>query len=376
MYEKMNILFIGPYRQAGDWGIAARNYLSCLKKLEDHTVSSIPIYMSNSIQYNIPADVLMAEDIYCDKFDVVIQNTLPNYFEKCDAYSIGIYYSDTKSLNHSSFIDKINIMDELWISSAQEEKNLRNSGVTIPMHIIPVPFDIDQIEQYKDIEPIQIPEINNKFTFYMMTDYTEQKNLQAAVIAYNREFSNDYYVQFIIKARYPNLNNNQNHQQVIEYLKKIKDKLRLYNREDLYLNEIVVFQDISYEECMGLHQGGDCLLISSRSDHNCRHGLEALYFGNSVICTDEIPVSSMLGDMCVKVKSTEVPIFIDSPPAQHLYTGWETWQEIDILDLQKKMRSAVNKNKITEGKQWIIKEFSYDTITKKIGDRLCQLSEI
>ena len=369
----MNILFIGPYRQGDGWGLAARNYLSCLKSIDEYTISSIPIYMSNNIDNNINSNLIETEHTSSEKYDVVIQNVLPNLFEKHPGHNIGIYYSETKSLDNSLFIKKINLMDELWVSSQSEKDHLEKSGVTILISIIPIPLDTDRLKEYdKTISKLHIPDIDNCFIFYILAEYNERKNIESAIIAFNREFSNNNDVKLIIKTRISGISDEDNQQQITNKILELKKKLRLYRNIDLYPNEILISNKLRMEQIVSLHKTGDCLLVPSRGEAYCIPALEALYFSRQVICTEGIHTESILGDMCTTVKSMEIPIVIESPPAPHIYTGWETWNEISILDLQKKMRMSINK-KEKKNRDWVVDNFSYKTISNKIKDRLCQL---
>ena len=373
MYE-MNILFIGPYRQSDEYGLNAHDYINCLSKLQNHTLSSVPIYMAHNIDNNVSQEILNIENTYCDKFDVIIQNVLPNYFERHDGYNIGIYYSETKNLNRSFFINKINLLNELWVSSDSEKYHLTKSGVTIKISVIPIPLDTESLDQYVDVDPLEIPGIQSTFNFYMLADYIERKNIEAAVIAFNREFSHEKNtVNFIIKTGINGLNNQQSQTEITKDILQMKTKLRLYNQVHLYSNEILITNILNRQQIMSLHKTGNCLLVPSRGEAYCRPALEALYFNNTVICTDKIHTCSILKNNCIRVKSMEVPVMVDRPPAPHIYTGWETWNEISILDLQKQMRLVFNNRRSNNTRDWVKNNFSYQAMSKKIEEQLCQL---
>ena len=365
----MNILFIGPYRQNDGWGSSSKDYLGTLSELKEHTISSAPIYMSQNIDKNIPYNLLSAEKTYCDKFDVIIQKTLPNYFHKLPGYNIGIYTTETNSMDKSVFIEHINVLDELWTTSELDKTILKEAGVTIPIVVIPEPVNTTILKACNTIEPFPIPNIDNSFNFYMIADTSERKNIEAAIIAFNREFHNTHDVKFILKTSGIAPQNLQ--QKILE----LKNGLRLFSQSQLYANEILITDNIEPVQMMSLHKSGDCLLITSRGESYCKPALDSLYFGNQVICTDNIHTSKILGDKCVAVESMEVPINIKQAPAPHIYTGWETWYDISILDLQKKMREAYELGKTKQdNKQWIEDNFSYSAVANKMKDRLCQLS--
>jgi glycosyltransferase involved in cell wall biosynthesis len=349
--------------------------------LKDHNLSIAPVYLSNSFFNDIPIEMIQLENTKYDKYDIIIQNTLPTLFEKRPGYNIGIYYSDTKNLQKSIFINKINIMDELWVCSESEKESLIKSGVTIPITVIGVGLNIDTLEINKDISPLDIEDLQDKFIFYCIGNYDERQNIGSVIIAYNREFSNDSNVRLIIKTNVngkidPTVSN-----EIQKTIIELKSKLRLYNRMNLYGNEIIICGDITKQQIMSLHKTGHCFVLSAKSECHSNDALEALYFGNNVLCTKDIHVASILKDHCVTVDSTETPIIMTNPPAYFLYNSWETWNEIHILDLQKKMREQYNAWKQgaisqNNNREWLLNNHSYTSISNKIKDRLCQLSGI
>ena len=362
----MNVLFIGPYRQNDGWGVGAQRYLECLATL-DVNLSCVPIYMSRNIERNVTSKIKKLENNYFDNYDIVIQNVLPNFFVKTSSYNIGIYYSETNNLNNSTFINYINLLDELWVSTESEKTELSLSGVKIPILVIPIPF-----KKPEKGNPLDLPGVDDNYIFYMIAEYTERKNLEATIIAYNREFKLNEKVSLLIKTGFSGLDEQDNQKKVLEEISNIKKKMRLYNDMSCYNNEILITNRLSNEQINSVHNKCDCLIVPSRGEAYCLPAVEALYSDNKVICTSNIHTESMLKPHCTTVKSTEVPIFIDNPPAPHIYTGWETWHEISILDLQRKMRDSFKqRNTKNKTSDWVQSNFGYKSVSKKMKERIC-----
>lgn len=381
MYGKcgnlMNILFIGPYRQNDEWGNSSIDSIKSLLLMNGHTITCSPMYMVNNVNNNISQEIIESEKRKCEKYDAVILHALPNYFEKLNTHTIGMYASETKHLENSVFIDNINLLDELWTISELQKQELKAAGVTIPITVIPKPVDIEQLEQHENANILDIPEIKNKFVFYVSEQYEERKNINATIIAYNREFSNNHDVSLIIHS-YANRNNPKETLQVIKKdILETKKKLRLYNNANLYPGEILITNKLSNEQLASLHNTGDCLLVTSRGESYSKIAMEALFFGNQVICTEGTHYQYILQEHCSCVRSTETPIMANNPPAQHIHTGWETWNEINILDLQRVMREKYNRGKSqntneNQEKDWIKDNFSYEETSRKMEKALCQ----
>ncbi len=125
----MNILFIGPYRQADGWGIAAREYLKALRTTP-HTISCRPIYMGQTFIDDI-GDLEQLEkktSRYDGSYDVVIQNCLPHLFEyhkKC-GINVGLFYTESSEWINC-WPDRLDIMDRLIVPSAIDVINIRGT---------------------------------------------------------------------------------------------------------------------------------------------------------------------------------------------------------------------------------------------------------
>lgn len=356
--KQMNILFIGPYRQHDGWGSAAKDYLEVLTQSK-YNVSSAPVYLGgyNTIDFDLPT--LESEKNKYPKYDIVIQNVLPDLFEKTDSYNIGIYYSETNNLNKSFYIEKINLLDELWVSTPSEKESLIKSGVKTKITVMPIPVDTNKLEQFEDIERLEIPELQEGYVFYVVAEFVERKNIEAAIIAFNREFVGDYGVKFLIKT-------SGNDSEIKSNILDIKRKTRLFHNLSLYKNEIIITSRLTDLQMASLHKTGDCLLVTSRGESYCRPVMDAIYYGNEVICTENIHTCSLLENNYIPVKSIETIPFINNPPLPHIYTGWETWYEISILDLQKKMREAFNNARPKVPKKEWINKFSYSNMKDRI----------
>jgi len=376
----MNILFIGPYRQADEFAKFSINYIKALS-LTGHNIAIAPIYMGNTANLKLKDELLELENKKFEKYDIIIQNVLPIFFEKQEGYNIGIHYNETKNLKNSLFIDKMNLMDELWVCSESEKQTLIKAGVKCKINIVPIPIDIEELKTYENVEPTKIPALENKFVFYIMGDYIERKNLHAAIIAYNLEFTKENDVGFLIQSNIPNQTLDESIKKIQEDIINLKKKLRLYNNSSLYNNEVIVSSNLDLENRISLYKACNCLIIPSRAEAYSDIAFESLYVGNSIICNKDLHLSNLLNDF-YGVESYEVPCIMNNPANPIFYTSWETWNEINILDLQNKMRETYNKgkeNNIDEvikkakGKSWVVNNFSFEKISNKMKEILCQL---
>ncbi len=354
----MNILYLGQYRGPlnDGWSVASRKYLETLL-LTDHNVSAKPIYMAGH-GGPISEAIQTAEDNVLDKVDVVIQHVLPDYIERHDCYNIGIFFTETKHLEKSPWIQKINLLDEAWVSSPGEKASLEQSGVTCKISVVPIPHkDLGEPEEF------YLQEIDGKFTFYFIGEHTDRKNIMALVKAFQREFTPNEDVALLIKTS--------------EGLKEEINEWKKYSRlKKEYVPEVIITGNkFSDRQIAGLHMVGDCFVCTSRGEAQCMPILDAMYYNKPVICTNGIFVRSLLGDHVIPVGSQETPVDTKSPPIPQIYTANETWFDINILELQRHMRSLYEcDGLVCETKDWITKNFSYETISRKMQECLSSVT--
>lgn len=354
----MNILFIGPYRgpNSDGWSIASRRYLEALF-LTGHNIACRPIYMAGS-GGDVSNKIKTAEGVVFDKIDVVIQNALPDFFETHDAYNIGIFFTETRHIDKTGWVEKINLLDEVWTNSAAEAQSLIESGVKCKISEVPIPY------KPANTEPniIPLPEIDNKFVFYFIGENTDRKNIMALVKAFHREFLPNEDVSLFIK-------NNSND------LKDQINKWHNYSRlRKEYIPEVIISNTIPEEQILSMHKASSCFVCTSRGESFCLPMIDALYYNNHVICTDKIFPVSLFPDDIIAVKSHETPVDTQSPPIPNIYTSHETWQEVDILDLQKKMRAVYNNGKSSaDTRKTVLEKLSCESIAKRMKESLACL---
>ncbi len=352
-----NILFCGPYLTESGWGYAANSYLEALL-LTDNNVVARPTYLSNEGPIKPSKKILQAQDKRLDNIDVVIQNVLPDCFEHHDAYNIGIIHTETRGCN-PLWVNKINLLDELWVNSQMERASLMLNGVDCKINVVPTPANLTKLDKYyKTVEPLDIPEIEGKYVFYFIGALNDRKNLMAFIQAFHREFATYEQVSILIKTNGPGL----------------KDAINGWKQSSrtraTYIPEILIEGPIEEKTIYSIHKSCDCFVATSRGESHMLPIMDALYFNNPVLCTNNIFASSVFGDRLFKVKSYSIPVNTINPPLSHIYTGNETWEEIDILDLQKNMRN-VFENKFRNNLQEDIKQnFSLEEIGKQINNIL------
>lgn len=365
-----NILFIGPYRQYDGWGLAARDYIEALR-LTKHNIAIRPIYMSKPNDIELSSALIELENKqFTTQPDIVIQNVLPEYMDyQSGSKNIGLCYVETSKLQHTGWIERINLMDELWVASTHEKLTLNADGVTVPINIIPMPINTAKLDQCKKQWPIANAETT--CIFYTIAEYSERKNLVALLTAYYLEFHATENVQLLIKTHKPGLSEAKLYKYIAQDQQTLKKRLRLHNNNWGYDNVLFVLQNLSPTDLISIHNTGDCFIIPSRGESLCRPLMDAAYIGNRIIATYNTGMCDIIQQVDgYQLQSKTIPAMASQPPLSYLYTGYEQWQQVDIANLQKHMRSVfdswcLNKNKFTDSKKHM-KKFSYTSIAQQL----------
>ncbi len=368
-----NILFIGPYRQNDGWGDAALSYIRALQHTS-HNITIRPIYMGHNFRQDddLSQDILDLEQNIQSKYDIVIQNCLPGFTSYIPGvYNIGLFFIENKSVNLSSWGSKINQLDEVWVCSEFEKKNLEEDGVKPKVRCIPMPIDIEKYEE--DYEELDEPVLYDRFAFYFIGKYTQRKNVHSLLIAFHREFHVNEGVELIIKTDFEM---DGVKQRISNDIKQIKDLLRLHKDHKHYKPVQFITTRVDEKHICSLHKKCHCFVMPSSGEACCTPALDAMGFCNPCIVNKNTGMSQFVNDgNGWLVDSHETPLFIKDPPIHEVYDGHNTWYEIDILDLQRKMRLAFS--------QWNTypfrhkQEYAFETVFdhsyKHIGEKIEQV---
>jgi glycosyltransferase involved in cell wall biosynthesis len=372
----MNVLFLGPYRQQDDAGIASQNYIKAIASQQKYNLTTRPIFLGQPSD-QIDRQILEYENSLYDSYDAVIQETLPHclFYNGKFKKHIGSIKLETNNISNSVCLFNINQMDEIWVASTQEEKCLRKSGVTKPIKVISQPLDIDIIKKNEDKDLDLHPMIKQTFKFYYIGDYKEKANLKDLITAFHLAFDVTQPVSLIIKSTIPNMSVGDSYKSIEKEIEDIKKRLNISKK---YKKEVIITEELSYENTIRLHNCGDCFVSTSKGESFGRTAAEALVLGKTPIVTDNTGMTDFVNNQNgYVVQSHRTPVILDKRILSDdfdIYNANEYWYQISIYDLVEKMRSAyslykTNKKELEQkrelGKQ-SINQFSYETIGKKL----------
>lgn len=371
----MKVLFTGTYRQNDGWGRSSQDYLRALKLVPNIELEAKPIILSNRLDPDGKTAWNDVEAANIGKPDVCIYHTPPQFCDVSpDCYNIALFHLETDNISKSSYMNNVNNFNEFWVSTDLELDTLIYAGIPeSKCSVVPMPINLNKLDAPMDIE---MDQFKDNFLFLYVGDLTMRKNVQAAVLAYWREFIPEDNARFVLKLTMPPHPKKTGDEMAMEWLDRLQSIYRLYDDIDDYPEIHVITDHLTDEKLIGLQNRANCFVMPSRGESTCRPLLESCYLGKQIICTNGIGCINynMMGRQVYCVPSYTVPCDAPNAPIEGVYRSWETWKNIDIMELQEGMRrvfAAASSYKVEPTRKEKIRNVhSYDSVARLIEDKL------
>lgn len=299
-------------------------------------------------------------------YNVVIIHTTPEFWaghREEGKVNLGYTIWETDRL-HPDWKNYINEnVEKVLVGCSWNVGVFRNSGVTIPIGVVPHGISISAFD---DIKPYQISGISdNTFVFYSIMQWTERKHPLALIKAYWYAFQNNEDVSLVLKTYRSDYSENER-QAIRTTIKKLKHVMPM----GMYPKINFISDMLSEEEILGLHARGDCYVSLDRGEGFGLGPFEAGAVANSVIITGfGGALEYAKKDNSYLVDYILVPVH--GMPYSPWYRGEQLWAEPGIkhgADLMKYVYENRNeaKEKGLKLKQYINENFSWEVIAQKI----------
>lgn len=359
----MKLLYISNYKDGTGYSNAAIDYILAADSVG---IDIVPRCLKlNSETHPVPDRILELEKKEAFDCDYCIQHTLPHLFSYDGSFKkcIGLFATETDSFQYSSWPPNCEMMDELWAINNDSATAMRNSGITVPIKVVPHAIDLEKCrEGYK---PLEIPELRNNFNFYFIGELNRRKNLRLLLEAFHLAFEPEEPVNLVIKTSKGNAK--QTEAAIREMCNLVKSNLKL-RHNSLYKREIIIPGRLSEHEIMCLHQSCDAFVCTSYGEAFNIGAMEAWACGNILIAPNYEPFSGLTHNV-LQVPTHKEPTSGMIESFQDLYVGYENWHRPDINELIAALRKSVNLAKSNE----YLKEseqFSYTSIGNLIKETL------
>jgi glycosyltransferase involved in cell wall biosynthesis len=239
-----------------------------------------------------------------------------------------------------NWVAQINKMQACWTFCHFAKRAMEQSGVTIPISVIPHPIDT---EIYRPAVPDDGPQLlydqhrrplhEAWFSFLSVFQWTPRKNPSALLLAYLSEFRPEDQAALILKTYADKAGDIALVQKQIQASKKL---LRLPHG---YPRIFLVPGLMSDHEMAALLRSCDVMVNTSRGEGFCLPTAEALACALPVI----VPDGSAFKDYVTEnhgylVKCHTSPVY--GMPHIPWYFGTQTWHDVDVMHLRERMREA------------------------------------
>ena len=184
-------------------------------------------------------------------------------------YRIGYTMLETDHIP-KEWVEAANRMDEVWVPSSFNVDTFRNSGVTRPIHVVPLGVDPDYFNP-----AISSQRLTDSFTFLSVFEWGERKAPEILIKAFNDEFKRREDVVLVCKT--------SNSDPGVDVASQVKN-LQLKSgggRIIFSLNEILPTSQLG-----ALYRMADCFVLASRGEGWGMPILEAMACGLPVIATN------------------------------------------------------------------------------------------
>lgn len=168
------------------------------------------------------------------------------------------------------WVQQANLMDEVWVPSSFNRETFLASGLTKPVHVMPLGIDPHHFNP--GIKGFPIP---NRFTFLSVFEWGERKAPEILLKAFSQEFSSAEPVLLLCKV--------SNIDPQVNVRKQVRD-LRLDPRGGRI--EFIYNRSIPYHQLGSLYRSADCFVLPFRGEGWGMPILEAMACGLPVIATN------------------------------------------------------------------------------------------
>lgn len=369
-----NILYIGPYREFSGMGNASRNYIKALIQT-GHNICVRPIYnvFKAYPETEMDSEIISLESNFSKKYHKVIQHCYPHqlcYSSKFDQ-NIGIVHLESTNYN-GALSSYINIMDTIIVGSKFVKSVLLESqDIKAKINVIPEPIDTKLYQTYINSNP-KTTKQNSKYSFYVVSDFIQRKNINLVLLAFL--ILSDKYddIELVIKTKSATASSPLMEQTINYEFEKI------YNitRKNYFKKPQVLVGDIKHDGIKYIHHNNNCLINISSGESFGYSVLEAMFFNNNTIVTNNTALSELTNNTGYVVDSDSVPCF-DNDRLYHMYnTLDQKWQQPILNNLVSQMSKAIYESKtskeqrIEQQKSIIETSFTTEKVAEKLSSIL------
>jgi len=163
--------------------------------VEVHYLSIADDYIYDPPSYDLLVNELRSIEPEDEPIQVLYA-TGPLFHHNSGKYKVGFSMMEVDAIPQR-WVRACNKMDEVWVPTSLNKEAFVNSGVTVPVRVVPLGIDVSQFQ------PTFLPAIyhgDHKFRFFSSSFWQLRKRWDLLLIAFAEEFCNEKEVGLIIKT--------------------------------------------------------------------------------------------------------------------------------------------------------------------------------
>jgi glycosyltransferase involved in cell wall biosynthesis len=246
--------------------------------------------------------------------DILINNRLPIDYSVSSGYNIGFSYWETNKLP-DGWVEKMNLMDEIWTTSRWAKDVFESSGVVVPVY----DFKLGVDDLFK---PAKRRAAYGKFTFMSIGSPSTRKNSQMVVDAFIKLFEGRDDVQLLYKTMdSPDARIRRNGQM-----------LPISSHPQI----TIVDADLPIQQLSELYDSVDCVVYPTSGEGWGMLPFQSIAKGIPTICTN--------ATACTEYANLSVPLSFEwgTTKMSGIYEDAGTWALPNFDDLCDKMLYVYN----------------------------------
>ncbi|GFN31191.1 hypothetical protein PCURB6_14510 [Paenibacillus curdlanolyticus] len=280
------------------------------------------------------------------------------FYKNTGRYKIGYTMLEVNGLP-GDWVQQSNQMDEIWVPTHFNAQTFRESGVRVPIHVMPLGFDPDYFHP-----GIRSKRFADKFTFLSVFEWGERKAPELLLETFASTFYHRDDVLLVCKI----MNNDSS----IDVPAEIR-KLRLGSAADRIL---VLHNDkIPSAWMSSLYRSADCFLLPTRGEGWGMPIMEAMACGLPVIATNWSGQTEFMNES--NAYPLRVKRLVPAEARCVYYTGF-SWAEPDaehlrhlMLHVTEHREEAAEKGRMAAADMHA--RFTWDHAAARIKQRLMSL---